>query len=36
MSLDDDLLEVQDFSFAISSFNMIIQEFHAHISKGFL
>ena len=35
MSLDDDLLQVQDFSFAIISFNMIILEFHAHISQEF-
>jgi hypothetical protein len=35
MSLDDDLLQVQDFSFAIISFNMIMLEFHTHISQEF-
>jgi hypothetical protein len=35
MSLDDGLLEVQDLSFAIISFNMNIRGFHVHISEEF-
>jgi hypothetical protein len=35
MSLGDDLLQVQDFSFAMISFNMIKGVFDVHISEKF-